>query len=118
MTVSRGWTAIDENKYPDDSVHPMLDEWAKQWSQKATEIENRVFIAQVRYEDGDDYGFENEEDKARYQARERAQDATEQAQLAAIEMLLEQHGARMMRPYEHWNEDERYIEYMETRYDC
>lgn len=34
-----------------------------------------------------------------------------------IEDLLRDLGARMMRPYEHWNEDERYMEYMENRYD-
>jgi hypothetical protein len=35
----------------------------------------------------------------------------------AAEELLERLGARMMRPYEHHNEEERCIEYMETRYD-
>lgn len=34
-----------------------------------------------------------------------------------IEELLNDLGARMMRPYEHWNEDEKYYEYMENRYD-
>lgn len=36
--------------------------------------------------------------------------------MEVIEDLLAQLGARMMRPYEHWNEDERYMEYMENRY--
>jgi hypothetical protein len=34
-----------------------------------------------------------------------------------VEELLSELGARMARPYEHWNEEEKYIEYMETRYD-
>jgi len=34
-----------------------------------------------------------------------------------IEELLSELGARMARPYEHWNEDEKYMEYMETRHD-
>lgn len=34
-----------------------------------------------------------------------------------VEELLSELGARMARPYEHWNEDERYMEYMESRYD-
>jgi hypothetical protein len=34
-----------------------------------------------------------------------------------IEELLSELGARMKRPYEHWNEEERYVEYMENRYD-
>lgn len=37
--------------------------------------------------------------------------------LDVIEELLGELGARMMRPYEHWNEDEKYMEYMETRHD-
>ena len=34
-----------------------------------------------------------------------------------IEELLADLGARMQRAYEHWNEDEKYVEYMESRYD-
>jgi hypothetical protein len=34
----------------------------------------------------------------------------------AIEEMLFDLGARMMRPYEHCNEDERYLEYMENRW--
>lgn len=35
----------------------------------------------------------------------------------AIEELLSHYGARMARPYEHHNEMERYVEYMETKND-
>lgn len=35
---------------------------------------------------------------------------------AAVEELLEELGARMMQPYEHWNEEAAYMEYMENRY--
>jgi hypothetical protein len=38
--------------------------------------------------------------------------------MEVIEELLADLGARMMRPYEHWNEDERYMEYMENRFEC
>jgi hypothetical protein len=34
-----------------------------------------------------------------------------------IEELLSELGARMARPYEHWNEMESYMEYQENRYD-
>lgn len=34
-----------------------------------------------------------------------------------IEDLLSELGARMARPYEHWNEMESYMEYEESRYD-
>jgi hypothetical protein len=34
-----------------------------------------------------------------------------------IEELLAELGARMARPYEHWNEMESYMEYQESKYD-
>jgi len=34
-----------------------------------------------------------------------------------IEGQLSQIGARLMRPYEHWNEEEAYMEYSENRYN-
>ena len=37
--------------------------------------------------------------------------------LELVEDKLAAIGARMMRPYEHFNEEERYMEYMETRGD-
>ena len=35
------------------------------------------------------------------------------AKREALEQVLHQLGARMMRPYEHWNEDERLMQYLE-----
>jgi len=35
------------------------------------------------------------------------------AKREALEQVLRQLGARMMRPYEHWNEDERRMQYLE-----
>ena len=43
-------------------------------------------------------------------------DLRDQAEQEAIVAMLHGLGARLMRPYEHWNEDERYMEYMENRY--
>ena len=37
--------------------------------------------------------------------------------MEAIEAVLADLGARMMRPYEHWGECERQIEWLENRYD-
>jgi len=37
--------------------------------------------------------------------------------MEVIEQLLSELGARMLRPYEHWNEEEKNIEYLESRYD-
>lgn len=49
-----------------------------------------------------------ERDKA-----ERQRHANREVRQDIIEGMLERHGARMCRPYEHWNEDERLMEYME-----
>jgi len=53
------------------------------------------------------------------EARLQAQDPVNKhrAAMDLIEIQLECLQARMMRPYEHHNEEERYYEYMETRYD-
>jgi hypothetical protein len=44
---------------------------------------------------------------------ERIRQEQREAQRGVIERHLHELGARMMRPYEHWNEDERYMQYME-----
>lgn len=52
---------------------------------------------------------------ARKEDQERL-DAVQTERDLDLEMLydkLEQLGARMMRPYEHWNEDERYMQFQE-----
>ena len=38
---------------------------------------------------------------------------SERLQIESVEAALLHHGARMMRPYEHWNEDEAYMQYQE-----
>lgn len=66
---------------------------------------------------------EDEEKQIRKKAREdyrnkvNEQDNEIYVRQDVIEELLSELGARMMRPYEHWNEDERYMEYMENRYN-
>jgi regulator of protease activity HflC (stomatin/prohibitin superfamily) len=54
---------------------------------------------------------------ADYEAEEATHERIDYDRLEVIEELLSELGARMMRPYEHWNEEEKYMEYMETRYD-
>ena len=58
-----------------------------------------------------------EQEKAAYYAKVREKQNEPLLRLEVIEELLSDLGARMMRPYEHWNEDVRYMEYMENRYD-
>lgn len=50
------------------------------------------------------------EDLKRQKSEEKA---AQFGQLEAIEQLMAQRGARFKRPYEHWNEDEKHIEYLE-----
>jgi hypothetical protein len=128
MSITRSWTYIDNNSpevddETQDANTARLDALAREWSQIQTEIENEGFRRQARYEDGD-CGPECEEDcypghlchDCKAQAKRISdRDATRQAKLEVIEGLLARDGARMMRPYEHWNEDERYMEYMENR---
>ena len=44
-------------------------------------------------------------------------DLKDQAEQDAIVSMLRGLGVRLMRPYEHWNEEEHYMEYMENRYN-
>lgn len=142
MTISRDWTPIDDDpRWEDDayydSVKPQADALAKAWSQLQTKREHDVYMRQFDYEDG---RFEPEgiapmrreydagplgdaefaRDCAQFDAELAAADAArkladelEQAQIDLIETKLSELGARMMRPYEHWNEDERLVAYME-----
>lgn len=56
--------------------------------------------------------------EAKYKLQEKydEEDSLPYKKLQILEDMLGQLGARMMRPYEHWNEDEAYMEYMENRY--
>lgn len=48
-----------------------------------------------------------------HERREREIRIAEDLKIEVIEEMLAKMGARMMRPYEHWNEDEAYMEYSE-----
>jgi hypothetical protein len=47
---------------------------------------------------------------------ERQKGEAEVLKLSSIEAALSRLGVRMMRPYEHWNEDEKWMEYSENRH--
>ena len=81
--------------------------------QRLTEIEDeenveftRDQIQEIQQRAGDAY----QQDKA-------DQKKAAFGQLDAIEELMEVRGARFTRPYEHWNEDEQLMEYMERDRD-
>lgn len=65
--------------------------------------------------DGPDYDTPEEAEQANetWRMLQRIDRETEDATLAALHRELNALGARMMRPYEHWNEDEAYMQYME-----
>lgn len=50
-------------------------------------------------------------------SKDKEDSSNELKKLDALEQGMRALGARLMRPYEHWNEEERYMEYMETRHD-
>lgn len=123
MTISRDWTPIesddkwqDENYY--DEVKDQCDLLAKEWSRIATEMEDVDFRNRFDEEEGYvDYDFEDEAEQKYHQAVRRLARKLKQAQLDTIEAELDTLGARLMRPYEHWNEDEAYMEYQERDRD-
>jgi hypothetical protein len=129
--MSRNWTWIedaDESNMTDeqlaemeakhDAITPVLDRLAREWSNLTEMEERRGWDRQARMEDGDyepDYDTDEEAEAARLMAREMdtVRAARHDAEVSAIESALARHGARMMRPYEHWNEDEAYMAYAE-----
>lgn len=139
MTIFRSWTPIDDDPHWEDeayydSVKPQADALARAWSQLATKREQDGFARRRAWEDGEyddrfdcpperrhyDSDEEFEREAAEHDAAIAAADAArkladelEQAQIDLIETKLSELGARMMRPYEHWNEDERLVAYME-----
>jgi hypothetical protein len=67
-----------------------------------------------RIEDGDFKDIEGEDQEAFQRETEEIMSRM-MAHKKVIEMQLKGMGARMGRPYEHWNEQEREIEYLENR---
>lgn len=115
MSVSRSWTVIDEETEISDRDRAYLDGLMAEWSSIQTQIEHEGFERQAAYEEGYNDGpdFDTDEEYEEFKQSQRDRSAHRQAKLDVIEGLLESRGVRPMRPYEHWNEDERYMEYAE-----
>ena len=116
--MARNWTWIDEDLERSDEqidrVTPLLDQLARQWSHLHDAEEQRGFDRQADFEDGrDDFDFEDKAEEFAHRQMQQLHATQHEAQLSAIEDLMATHGARIMRAYEHWNEDERYMQYME-----
>jgi hypothetical protein len=99
-----------------DELQAECDELARRWSALSTEIENEGFDRQAREEDGYDCGPDDDDEPglaARIDAGRKVRDELRRKELESIEEMLSDRGARMARPYEHWNEEERFMEYSE-----
>jgi|ERR1035437_6750738 hypothetical protein len=115
------WIWIDEDNTQSDEqierITPLLNELAAQWSQITSAEEQRGFARQDAIENGDGPDFDTDAELADYRVRESQRSDLQQLRLEGIELQLAHHGARIMRPYEHWNEDEQFMQYQESRYD-
>jgi hypothetical protein len=109
----RGWTYIDEDTEHDESLTPLLDHLASEWSALRTEMEQEGWRRQADAEDDNEPLFDSDEEYEEYKSQLRIADLIRSTRLEVLEEMLAKHGARMMRPYEHWNEDEAYMEYQE-----
>ena len=122
----------------------MIEELVNKWNLIDKEIERRSFMSEDERDDyndylsclAEDYGddqldkflkknpntpeteyrslrhrFEDEF----YEQQKKKEEKIYQEKEVVMELLSDM-GVRMMRPYEHWNEDEKYMEYMENRY--
>jgi hypothetical protein len=124
--MSRVWTWIEDVEIDEaemDKRTPLLDSLARQWSALHDAEERRGFARQSDIEDGRDDGpdYDTDEEAEAAQLRSRVLDSLRarlhDAQLSAITDTMHEHGARMMRAYEHWNEDEAYMAYAERDRD-
>lgn len=92
MSNRRGWTWINEE------------------NADAFYTEERRFRAQ---DEDRDYDFDSEEEAEEDRAREEIRYQLRQGHWENLESRLYNLSARLMRPYEHWNEGEAYMAYAE-----
>ncbi|CAM6053506.1 unnamed protein product [Sphagnum tenellum] len=123
------WTALNENTEFTEQERARLDALAKKWTALTKARENESYDRISRMEDQgrypgdhldpDDFDSEADYNKAvaDWKASVAAREAEKDLELEIVEEKLSRAGVRMMRAYEHWNEDERYMEYMENRPD-
>jgi hypothetical protein len=132
--ISRGFTWIDDSIEHSDADYARAAALAKKWSFLETEREDKCFRRLADQDSGYDYDpFQDCEcefclgegdssltectERAAFNKQQEEAQAERDLELELVNDKLAAIGARMMRPYEHWNEDERYMEYMENRSD-
>lgn len=114
----QNWNKIDalqgRHSFADDDDYDPMGEFIEQAIEQAGDelLSSGVSI-------DDEEAFEKCAREAEARAREEWKE--EQRRPLIEKDLIEQQihalGARFARPYEHWNEEEKMIEYLETRYD-
>lgn len=107
---NRGWTWVDDSREENEGA---VEELVSRWNALNNSIEARQFSWQLRMEDGDCGGEDDTDVGTKISAARKVQDELDLRTLQTIEDMLAEYGARLMRPYEHWNEEEQYREYME-----
>ena len=110
---SRGFRWLDESVEHDDEEHEQATLLMAEWSSLRNEAEEEQRMRQNILEEACDPG----EILAEFDRRRRSRITHRELKLEIVEKMLEKVGARPMRPYEHWNEQEREVEYLENRYD-
>ena len=87
------------------------------WNQLHNQIEEAGWRRQQAHEEGYYEEYDTDEEAAAAERARKIRDGAMLAELDEIANRLRSYGARMMRPYEHWNEEEKYMEYMERDRD-
>jgi hypothetical protein len=112
----RGYRWLDEGIEHTPDQEARAEALALKWSELEARREADYFDRLDALERGWDHeDDEEEEQEAMVRASHVAMN--QKLEIEIVERMLAEIGARMMRPYEHWNEDERLMEYMERERD-
>lgn len=115
---TRGWTWCDEateEQVEDARLCGEIQTLTDKWNEIHNEMEYRSFTRE--YDDESYLDDMDDDDRSALIGRQDMNRELQRDELNMIEDKLAERNARIMRPYEHHGEEERYIEYMETRYD-
>jgi hypothetical protein len=131
MANTRGWTFEETGEEESENLseadqdardadyekrREIVDGLVGRWNQIHNQLEEEGWRMQSLARGERDYEYDEDENPAREMLRKIRLESLRN-ELSAIEEALGELGARMMRPYEHWNEDEKYMEYMERDRD-
>lgn len=90
----------------------------RRWNEINNALERKHFTQLDMRDEGLDWIAEqadDEEEADRLRNQHRVEVEAALLEMQAIEGQLSMLGARIMRPYEHWNEEERVMQYLENR---